>query len=65
VPLIPERSQGFFNNSETKPFRRIAASVLENTLFSKAILQRMLRNERVKVVLYACAWFAALLNPSH
>jgi hypothetical protein len=62
VPLIPERSQGFFNNLETGPFRRMAASLLENTLFTKAILQRMLRNERIKVVVYACVWLIALLN---
>lgn len=62
VPLIAERSDGYFNNSETEPFRRIAASMLENTLYSKVILQRMLRNERIKIGLYACAWFIALLN---
>jgi hypothetical protein len=62
VPLIPERSQGFFNNAETEPFRRIAASLLENTLFSKVILLRMLRSERIKIAVYACVWLAALLN---
>jgi hypothetical protein len=62
VPLILEKSEGFFNNSQTEPFRRMAAFVLENTLFSRAILQRMLRNERVKVAAYACLWFVALLN---
>jgi len=62
VPLIVEKSEGFFNNSQTEPFRRMAASVLENTLFSKSILQRMLRNERGKVAAYSCLWFVALLN---
>jgi hypothetical protein len=61
VSLIPERSHGYFNNAETEPFRRIAASLLENTLFTKGILQRMLRNERIKVALYALIWFLALL----
>jgi hypothetical protein len=61
VPLIPEMSKDYFDNAETEPFRRIAAALLENTLFTKAILQRMLRNERVKVSLYALLWLISVL----
>jgi hypothetical protein len=61
VALISQPSAGYYNNAEVEPFRRVAASLMENTLFSKSILQKMLVGERIKVAIYAAVWlFAAL-----
>lgn len=62
VALIADTSQGYFNNNETDPFRRIAFSVLENAFFSKSILYKMLFLDRVVVGCYGLIWLAALLN---
>ena len=62
VALIADTSEGYFNNSELDPIRRMAYATLENALFSKTILQRMLRRERVTVASYAVIWMLALLN---
>ncbi|MET4044914.1 hypothetical protein ABIC03_006643 [Bradyrhizobium sp. RT6a] len=62
VSLIAETSKGYFNNTATDPFARIAYSTLENAFFSKIILQRMLRRERAIIAAYAVAWMVAVLN---
>ena len=60
LPLITETSTGYYNNNGKDPFLRMASSLLENTLFTKSILERMLLAERAKVSIYAVAWFLAL-----
>ncbi|MES3030961.1 MAG: hypothetical protein V4697_00950 [Patescibacteria group bacterium] len=45
--------QDYFNNSVPPSFLRLAATTLENTLFSKEVLSRMLVTERAKVGAYA------------
>ena len=62
VALMTRTSDGYYNNNEVDPFRRTAAALLENTLFSKKILRHMLRRERIAVSLYAGIWLLALLN---
>lgn len=61
VALITETSTGYFNNNQTDPLRRMSFSLLENTFFSKNILQKMLLLERAKLAVYTTAWFLALL----
>lgn len=59
VPLVPSPSEGYYNTPAGDPFLRMGASVLENTLFTKAILNKMLRFERVRVCVYVLAWLWA------
>lgn len=56
VQLIHQTSNGYYNNSEPEPIKRSAASLLENTFFTKSILKHMLRNERILIVIYILAW---------
>jgi hypothetical protein len=62
IALIPRTSSEYYNNAETEPFRRMAASLLENAFFSKCILQQMLHHERLRIVIYGVLWLLALLN---
>ena len=62
VSLTHEKTEGYYNNDFTKPTKRVAAQVLENSHFSKAIALRMVHAERVKVLIYAAVWLACLLN---
>lgn len=59
VPLISTPSVGYYNTPSGDAFRRIGASVLENTLFTKSILGQMLRFERGRVCIYLFAWLWA------
>lgn len=60
VPLVPSPSRGYYNTSTEEPFLRMGASVLENTLFTKAILSKMLRFQRASIVIYVFVWLWAL-----
>jgi hypothetical protein len=61
VSLTHQKTDGYYNNDLTEPIKRMAAQVLENSLFSKAIALRMVRIERIKVVVYGVAWLICLL----
>ena len=58
--LTHQRTDGYYNNDVADPSHRIAAQVLENSHFSKAILLRMLRTERVKLSVYLLVWVLCL-----
>ncbi|MBL8267740.1 hypothetical protein [Steroidobacter sp.] len=62
VSLTHERTDGYYNNDFTEPIKRMAAQVLENSHFSKAIALRMARVERIKVIVYAIIWLICVLN---
>jgi len=62
VNLIHQQTDGYYNNDFKDPIKRMAAQVLENSLFSKEIALRMARRERIKVVVYALIWLVLLLN---
>jgi len=62
VNLIHQQTDGYYNNDFKDPIKRMAAQVLENSLFSKEIALRMARRERVKVAVYALIWFVLLYN---
>jgi hypothetical protein len=62
VGLTHEKTEGYYNNDFVEPIKRMAAQVLENSHFSKAIALRMARFERAKVAVYALAWLLCLLN---
>lgn len=62
VSLTHEKTDGYYNNDLTEPIKRMAAQVLENSHFSKAIALRMAKVERAKVAAYALIWLVCLLN---
>lgn len=64
LPLLAQPSRGYFDNSELDSFRKIAASLLENLLFTKSILQVMFTRELVVVVTYSAVWLLSMLNRS-
>jgi hypothetical protein len=60
VNLTHIRTTGYYNNNETDPIRRIGAAVLENTLFTKTIIRKMLTRARLLTLGYILAWIIAL-----
>lgn len=62
VSLIHQQTDGYYNNDFKDPIKRMAAQVLENSLFSKEIALRMARRERVKVAIYTLIWLVLLHN---
>ena len=62
VSLTHDKTDGYYNNDFTESIKRMAAQVLENSHFSKAIALRMARFERAKVAAYALIWLVCLLN---
>lgn len=61
VSLTHEKTDGYYNNDIKKPYRRMAAMVLENSLFSKTIILRMLSHERFKVILVLVIWLIVII----
>ena len=62
IPLTDEQTDGYYNNNETTPIRRIAAQALENSFYSKDTILQMAKIERIKVIAYGTLWLAAILN---
>ncbi|RUL77489.1 hypothetical protein [Dyella choica] len=62
VKLTHALTDGYYNNTLRTSEARLAAQVLENTHFSKAIVLAMVKDERIKVGIYATAWLITLLN---
>jgi len=60
VNLIHQQTDGYYNNDFKDPIKRMAAQVLENSLFSKEIALRMARRERIRVGIYVLAWLVLL-----
>jgi hypothetical protein len=54
------RTTGYYNNKEIDPIRRIGAAVLENTLFTKTIVRKMLIWLRILILGYITVWIIAL-----
>mgnify|MGYP000886457420 CR=1 FL=1 len=62
VNLTHDKTDGYYNNDFSEPIKRMAAQVLENSHFSKAIALRMVRIERTKVLIYGATWLVCVLN---
>jgi len=62
VALTHEQTSGYYNNDQTNPLRRLCASLLENSFFSKNVTLKMAQGERIRVAMYALIWIVALLN---
>lgn len=61
VPLTPEQTRKYYNNSFGPSIGRLGANVLENAHFAKRVCAGMANWERVKVAVYAAIWLAAAL----
>lgn len=61
VNLIHQKTEGYYNNDFTDPIKRMAAQVLENSHFSKAIALRMATRERKKIGVYVTLWLICLI----
>lgn len=62
VAITHEQTSGYYNNDQTNPLRRLCASLLENSFFSKNVTLKMAHGERIRVAVYALIWIVALLN---
>lgn len=62
VNLAPEQTDGYYNNQETEPTRKVAVQLLEDSLFTKVIARRMARSERLRVGVYAGMWLACVIS---
>jgi hypothetical protein len=62
VALIYERTQGYYNNAETDPVRKLAAALMENCFFTRSIAADMAARERYLVIVYGAAFAVAILN---
>ncbi|WP_159006259.1 hypothetical protein [Bradyrhizobium sp. S69] len=61
VALTVEKTEGYYNNAETDPIRRLGVIIMENSHFSKAIALKMLHWERVRIGAYVVLFLAAVL----
>ena len=62
LALTHEQTSGYYNNDQTNPLRRLSASLLENSFFSKNVTLEMAHGERIRVAVYTLIWIVALLN---
>ena len=61
VHLDYENSNGYYNNSIQPSLLKLGANVFENSLFSKAVVSKMLLKERMKIALYTCLFFGSII----
>ncbi|RWQ62547.1 hypothetical protein [Mesorhizobium sp.] len=64
VALTHEETVGYYNNDQTNPLKRLAASVMESAFFTREIVRRMLVGQRTKTLGYFAIYLVALLNRS-
>lgn len=62
VAITHEQTAGYYNNDQTNPLRRLCASLIENSFFSKNVALKMAHGERIRIAVYATVWIVALLN---
>ncbi len=64
VPLTHEQTTGYYNNNQTNPIRFLGVAYMENSFFSKAVLLKMAKWERLKISIYITCFLIAVLNRS-
>lgn len=64
VTLTHEETVGYYNNDQTNPIKRLAASVMESAFFTKDISRKMLSAQRAKTIGYIAVYLVATLNRS-
>jgi hypothetical protein len=61
IPLTVDRTEGYYNNDETDPTRRLGVMLLENSHFSKSVALAMLPRVRVFTAAYLVLFIIAIL----
>lgn len=64
VNLTHEVTEGYYNNQQKHPLKRLAASTMESCFFTEAVLAEMLWAERAKFGGWFAIWLLAALNRS-
>jgi hypothetical protein len=64
VALTHEQTVGYYNNDQTNPLKRLAASTMESAFFTAAVARKMLVAQRTKTLGYLGIYLVALLNRS-
>ncbi|QPF72261.1 hypothetical protein G8A07_04505 [Roseateles sp. DAIF2] len=62
VPLSHEATDGYYNNRQVDPIRRLAAQTLENSLFTKRITLEMARRARCIAAAYLLIWLGCAIS---
>lgn len=60
--LTHEKSEGYYNNPETEPLRRVGLSLMENSFFTRAVALEMLKGVRIFAAIYLALFLVAVLN---
>lgn len=60
APLIPEKTNKYYNNELPPSVRRLGANTMENAFFAYNITGKMAKGELVKVIVYGGIWLIAL-----
>lgn len=61
VPLTHEQTEGYYNNDQSDPIRRLGVATMESAFFTRAILRSMASRERAKTGIYVAAFLVALM----
>lgn len=64
VALTHEETVGYYNNDQTNPLKRLAANAMESAFFTRSIVRKMLRSQRITTLGYLVIWVAAMAYPS-
>jgi len=62
VSLAAASTDGYYNSPFVEPIRRIASQTLENSLFTSAIVRKMVFAERCKIAIYVAVWLTFVLT---
>jgi hypothetical protein len=54
--LTNEETIGYYNNDQTNPLKRLAASIMESTFFTREIVRKMLVGQRAKTLGYLAVY---------
>jgi hypothetical protein len=64
TPLSHQQTTSYYNNSATTVPLRIAAQVLENSLYTKSTASSIVTVERIKIIVYVLVWLLIALSRS-
>ncbi|MCG3714171.1 hypothetical protein L5F64_01155 [Aliarcobacter butzleri] len=64
ISLIPEITQNYYNNNSEPSIKRLAINVLENSLFSKTIAEKMLIRTRAISIIFIFFWLSMIIYES-
>jgi hypothetical protein len=60
VSLTSEETVGYYNNEQTNPLKRLAASIMESAFFTREIARKMLVGQRTKTLGYLVVYLIVI-----